>query len=87
MRVISDEAVGGGWVILGPVHEISYYSYAPSVSTLTPLRGLRKSDLKEKLSKMLSQRALLVIVKLVTPRVRVRVGVRVRVSFIFNILF
>ena len=30
---------------------------------------------------MLSQRALLVIVKLVTPRVRVRVGVRVRVSF------
>ena len=32
---------------------------------------------------MLSQRALLVIVKLVTPRVRVRVGVRVRVSLLF----
>ena len=48
---------------------------------------LRKSDLKEKLSKMLSQRALLVIVKLVTPRIRVRVGIRVRVSFVFNILF
>ena len=30
---------------------------------------------------MLSQRALLVIVKLVTPRFRVRVGVRVMVSF------
>jgi len=51
------------------------------------MTGMRKSYLKEKWSKMLSQRALLVIVKLVTPRVRVRVGVRVRVSFISNILF
>ena len=34
---------------------------------------------------MLFQVALLVIVKLVTPRVRVRVGERVRVSFIFNL--
>ena len=68
------------------------YSYSsrttqPFKTILGKEKGLWKSDLSGKVSKEHSQRVLQVIVKLVTPRVKVVVGVKVRVSFIFNILF